>query len=251
MKNLLALFCVDVEPDRPFFGGKRYDYFGHQKWEGARKRIPEFLTFKQDLEKSLNCSIHFTWFFRADSQIAEMYNHNTCYSKWYKEIVDTLLQEGEEVGWHVHTWRWSKERNSWYQEINDDEWIKSCYKNGFSDFKDILGFAPTSFRAGWGFHNNVSMSQLEELGIKVDLSALPGIKNSGEKNAEGSLFNGFADWERTDIYPYQPSKEDYQISSENHYRLLEIPMTTFKKPLISYINQGLPISFKEIPEIRY
>lgn len=238
---MFVLLGVDVEPDRPDFGGKRYDYFGFQKWACLSKGIPEFLCIRDDLQKELETDIRLTWFFRSDSQIKMIYGNAAWAIEQHKGIIDKVQESKDEIGWHAHTWRWNKDRGSWYQEINDNQWIEHCYKTGFSDFRKSSGFAPTSFRAGWCFHNNISMTLLEELGIEVDLSAMPGIKNSGNANTpDGSLFKGFADWERTPAYPYYPSKEDYQIPGNNHYEVLEIPVTTFKKPLVSYIHQILP-----------
>jgi len=240
MKKLFVLICVDVEPDRPEFGGKRYDYLGPQSWNGLSQAIPKFLQWRHNLQKNLGYETRLTWFFRADSQIEIIYGDAAFPLTAYDSVVDALLKEKDEVGWHVHTWRWNMKRGAWYQEIHGENWIVSCYKRGFLGLKRV-GFSPTSFRAGWGFHNNVTIATLEELGIKVDLSAMPGIKNPGKENtSDGSLFNGFADWEKTPTYPYHPSKEDYQIPSNYHYELLEIPVTTFKKPLVSYLNQILP-----------
>ena len=256
-KNLYVVLCVDVEPDRPSFGGKTYDFLGPQKWEGIAEGIPRFLNFRRNFQKEFDYFVNMTWFFRSDPQIKMFYKNAAWPVKTYKETVDSLLHDQNEVGWHAHTWRWNIEQGSWYQEIYDASWIKFCYESGFSAITDALNFQPTSFRAGWCFHDNTSMAVLNDLNIKVDLSAIPGFSNPGYKNTlDGSLFNGYVNWKRTTSIPYHPSKQDYQISGDPHYQLLELPMTTFRKPIVSYLHQILPFrvigGFKLAkPEIRF
>lgn len=100
-----ALLCVDVEPDTPAFGGRRRDYFGPQKWEGIEKGIPRFLELRHGIQESLDCEIPVNWFFRSDRQIAEMCGTAAWALRSYRSMVDILLQQGDEVGWHAHTWQ--------------------------------------------------------------------------------------------------------------------------------------------------
>lgn len=241
MTHLFVMLSVDVEPDRPCFGGRRYDYFGFQKWTCLSKGIPEFLRLRDDLQKELQTDIRLTWFLRSDSQIKMIYGNAAWAIEQYKEIAGRLQESRDEVGWHAHTWRWSKNRCSWYQEINDGEWIEACYETGFKDFRKAAGAPPSSFRAGWCFHNNVSIAMLDKLGIQVDLSATPGIKNTGTRNTrDGSLYCGFSNWEGTPTHPYHPSKKDYRSEGNDNYELLELPVTMVSKPMASYVHQILP-----------
>lgn len=233
--------CVDVEPDSPQLGGKPYNFWGGQSWRGVEEGIPAFMRLRDKIENKFDYEIPLTWFFRSDDQLKMIYGDAAWMLNKFKGVVKLLLDKKDEVGWHGHTWRWSPENKSWYQEINDKKWIIACYKEGFSSFIRAAGFKPFCFRAGWCFHNNVSLGVLDKLGVVVDLSAMPGIKNLGEKNTkDGSIFYGYADWQRTNSYPYFPSKDNYQVTKEDNYALLEIPMTTCHKPLISFIHQLLP-----------
>jgi hypothetical protein len=238
---MFVLLSVDVEPDRPGFRGKRYDYFGFQKWACLSRGMPEFLRIRHDLQKELETDIRLTWFLRSDSQIKMIYGNAAWAIEHFKAIIDKLQESRDEVGWHAHTWRWSENNCSWYQEINDEEWIESCYETGFKDFRKAVGAPPFSFRAGWCFHNNISIAMLDKLGIRVDLSAMPGIRNSGTRNTrDGSLYCGFSNWERTPTHPYHPSKKDYRFEGNDNYELLELPVTTVSKPIASYMHQILP-----------
>ncbi|MEM2921369.1 MAG: hypothetical protein QXF26_03525, partial [Candidatus Bathyarchaeia archaeon] len=78
---------------------------------------------------------------------------------------------------------------------------------------------------------------------RVDLSAIPGIRNLGTRNtAGGALFAGFADWRPSPSYPFHPSKKDYRVEGKRNYELLEIPCTVVRKPLQMWISQMLPFT---------
>ncbi|MEM2921370.1 MAG: hypothetical protein QXF26_03530, partial [Candidatus Bathyarchaeia archaeon] len=161
--SIFALICVDVEPDSPFFGGRPHNDFGPQKWLGVEKGIPRFIKHRGSLERSLNCRIPVTWFFRSDAQIAENCGCAAYALTTNSSVVETLLHQGDEVAWHAHTWRWSGKKHAWYQEINDGQWIESCLELGFREYVQATGSLPFSFRAGWYFHCNKSMAVLDRL----------------------------------------------------------------------------------------
>lgn len=249
LEKLLIIICVDMDQDRPEFGGQSYSYFGEQVWQGIARGVPSFMKRKSEFTRDSDCDdFNITWFFRSDLQLNRIYGDAGWSLNRFRDVIEQLLENGDEIGWHAHTWRWSEVCKSWYQENSDQEWIIRCFREGFLGFVRASGFKPSSFRSGWGFHNNLTMSMLEKFGINLDLSALPSIRNLGEKWDKGCLFKGYTDWQKTGHRPYFPSKKDYQVTEKNNYTLLEIPVTTFRKPLISYLHQLLP--FRIVPKLQ-
>jgi hypothetical protein len=61
---------------------------------------------------------------------------------------------------------------------------------------------------GWIFHNNLTMEEISTLGLKVDLSAIPGLNKIIIAREH---IHDYADWRRTPTYPYHPSSLDYQV----------------------------------------
>jgi len=90
-------------------------------------------------------------------------------------------------------------------------------------------------RMGHAQGGNHIIKTLHDLGFRADSSALPGRKS----NDAGRFY----DWERTGCRPYFPSRNDYQVSGDDVYDILEVPMTTIpmlasydKAPVKRYVN---------------
>jgi hypothetical protein len=77
---------------------------------------------------------------------------------------------------------------------------------------------------GWSYHNNSTLGRLDRLGIKVDLSALPGYRTYGQSPRLRSE-NQF-DWYTSPRRPYRPSRADYRRPArdgEAAMGILEVP----------------------------
>ena len=155
----------------------------------------------------------------------------------FEPMWKALADEGDELAWHPHTWRWNDAARCWYNEMVDIEYISKAYETGFEAFEAAMGFRPDSCRAGISFHNNETIAKLEELGVKVDLSAQPGLRLYYSAPDLGAALTEGSDWTRTQAEPYHPSLVDYQrpaSTGERAFGLLEIPLTVWRKPFGSF-----------------
>jgi len=182
------------------------------------KKIREVLN---NFEDSYGNSPRVVWHLRSDNQIKSIWEEWAYPATEYRSLWRSLKKGGDEIGWHPHLWRFNSTRNSWYQEHQDARWIKDCLRNGYRAIANV--FDIESSRMGWDFHNNLTMNVLSELGIKYDLSAVPGIRHRGDRC-------NIYDWEPTPRHPYHPSVADYRIPGTPRLSILEIPLTTFKLP---------------------
>src|SRR5438477_3209285 len=77
---------------------------------------------------------------------------------------------------------------------------------------------------GWDDHNNRTYRALEDLGIVVDFSAVPGLRTfTGSPPTRGE---NFFDWHSSPRAPYRPSRVDYRRAAqkgETASQLLEVP----------------------------
>jgi hypothetical protein len=150
-------------------------------------------------------------------------NPNYLFYNWY-DFLKEKSQIGHEIGWHFHSYFYD---NQWRQSTNYDEFGDDLIRsfNSIKTFFDIK-----SVSTGWCFGNTQMTNTFDSLGIKVDASCLPGIKS------KGWIHPGFGeigklnihDWGKSNIYPYYPSKNDYQIQDEDpetNLKILEIPVT--------------------------
>jgi hypothetical protein len=173
-----------------------------------------------------------SWFIRIDSQISASFGSPTyIFEKHVKEI-DWLKENGHEIGWHHHGyiledgfWRQNRRESMLCEELK-------LYGNIAID----LGLQ--SARMGWGYHTNATMSILDQLGFKIDSSAIP------RPNYQWDL--SVKDWSITGQNNYKPSINDYRTPGSPEFNIWEIPITTTVIPVptdtdsnvIRYINQA-------------
>ena len=190
-------------------------------WEITTDLVKKIREVLNNFEDSYGNIPRVVWHLRSDNQIKSIWGEWNYPVTEYRYLWRSLKREGDEIGWHPHLWRFDSTRNSWYQERQDVRWIKDCLKNGYKAITSVFNIE--SSRMGWDFHNNLTMRLLSELGIKYDLSAVPGVAYNG------GMYNIY-DWEPTPHHPYYPSIADYRVPGTPSLNILEIPLTTFKFP---------------------
>lgn len=88
-------------------------------------------------------------------------------------------------------------------------------------------------RTGWDFCSNTLMRALNDLGILLDFSALPG--NVAWFNVGPDRLK--VDWSRCPLEPYHPAGGDYQRKGE--LGILEVPITQFRQSVIGGVKRFL------------
>ncbi len=233
--TLYVVIGCDCDPDRPQYGGTRYDTRTSLKWRGVREGILRAREIADDIQDDFGNPLKMTWCVRSDLQMKEIYGD----CAWpYSEFVDlweSLAGRGDEIAWHPHLWRWSERYGCWYQEIEDGDWIRNCLQQGYAALSSRMGRAPVTSRMGWEFHSDTTMQTIAELGIKVDFSAVPGRFTPGAADHLGSVFNCYVDWRNTPEQAYMPSAADYRRGPEANevaLRVIELPMSTFRSRVL-------------------
>jgi len=230
----IALAC-DVDPEPPIGPGPRIKETDGD-WRGVTNLLPRLLDHLDRLESRTGRHLPIGWFFRADTQMAELHGDAAWALKEVEPLVDRLKARGDEIAWHPHFWRWSEERRTWHQEWSDEDWMVECLRTGFLAFREVAGHIPSA-RMGWGCHTSATMSALDALGIRRDLSAVPGMYCSGLDRG-GAVMNVY-DWRGTPDQPYHPSRDDYRVPGERALRLLEIPASAGPDPFPHSIGSAL------------
>jgi len=225
----------DCDPDRPQYGGTRYDTRAPLRWRGVREGIRRAREIADGVRDDFGNPARITWCVRSDLQMQEIYGDCAWAYSEFSDLWEHLARCGDEIAWHPHLWRWHEQEACWYQEIEDEDWIRRCLREGHRALSDRMGHAPTTSRMGWEFHNNVTMQQLNDLGIRVDFSAIPGRYTAGRPDKWGSMLNCHVDWRDAPQKPYRPSVCDYRREATGKQQVLEItelPMSIFRSPLL-------------------
>ncbi len=221
-RELFVVIGCDTDPSKEPQSLEIDDKTKIVVWDNAIRGVLNVKGVLERYEDDFGNHPKVTWFLRSDWQMNEIYNDwcwpaNRYLSTWRK-----FEKDGDEIGWHPHLWRWSRDRE-WYQEVVDSEWIKMCLINGYDSLSRL--FDIFSVRMGWDFHSNITMNAIDGLGIKVDLSALPGIRNARFENR-----HNIYDWSLSPEFPYHPSKNNYQCSGADFLNILELPVTCCRVP---------------------
>jgi hypothetical protein len=212
----------DVDPDRSALlaGASNTDL----TWRGATEGIPAAKALLRGLTDSAGREPTFTWFLRADDQVRQVHGAYAWFVEAHEPLLRSLRQSGDELGWHPHFWRHDAATDGWFQEIDDVDWQLDMLRRAHGALAPHLPDGLHSARMGWGYHNDRTCGTLEQLGIAVDASALPGFRTvPGPRRIERvNLF----DWRDSPRVPYRPSEEDYRRparAGERSRQLLEIP----------------------------
>lgn len=210
MTKVCLTFDVDL---LDFISGKPYDEL--------KSSIPilkdAFETFSD---------IKTTWFIRIDRHCEKTmgdYKYAlTKYSSWF----DWLRDNGHEIGWHHHGFQ--RKNNKWIP-INDKQKLLEEIKF-YGNIARSLELNIS--RMGWGQQTNESIAVLNDLGFKIDSSAIPRPNYSWNKFP-------LKDWSTTTNHIYNPSKSDYRTESSDNYEIYELPITTVELPMETDSDQGV------------
>lgn len=202
---LPLVFALDLEPDKREVDNRK------PSWNGATeffKKLPE-LRERINTVAGNSSPFVFTWLIRADPQIG-LSNGDTAYAfRHFAEELRTAVAAGDEIGLHVHPWRWAESKERWLQDHGSDEWIDHCIQVSCDTYRNHFGKAPASHSSGDRFMSNAVARKLSEMGIKVDLSLeqMPG----AERLVDHELDTGcIPDTTCVPNRAYRPSEEDFR-----------------------------------------
>jgi hypothetical protein len=236
-KLYIAVFC-DCDPDRPLYSGKKYNLSKDSYvWNGVGKGIPKLKEIAREIKDSQGNSLKFNWCIRSDPQMREVYGKAAWPVVNFLKMWGECAEEGDEIAWHPHLWRWDRENKYWHQEVDDEEWMAYCLEEGYKSFTEETPFRPVNVRMGWDFHNNFTMKKLDGLGLTADFSALPAMLSEGVNLSSDHFIDRF-DWQTTSSEPYYPALKDYRRPAEAREKalnILEFPVTTFSSRILAFL----------------
>jgi hypothetical protein len=216
-----TLICVDVEPtDRAPELDRQHD------WNGFEEMVEQVQVIRPDLEDATGSPAHFSWFLRIDPQITFIHGSPGWVVPRYLPLLTALSSAGDEIGLHIHPWRWDGRAGEWVADFADVEAGREAVRCGFNAFHDELGFACRSIRFGDRWLNRDISALAARLGARFDLTPEPGMEPEPPPEAHlGSM----PDYSHTPTVPYRPSLRDptTQGHSGMRRRPWMIPLTTF------------------------
>lgn len=226
-KILYIIIGCDVDPDRSYV----VENVPSDKlsWRGMLEGIPNSHEKLKNLTDSDGNRPIVVWLLRVDHQIKVMQGAYNSILTEHRDFLKSLEEYGDELGWHPHFWQFDKKKSVWFQNYKDTDWQMKMLHEASASFREIFPGRIKTARTGWTYHNNYTMKTFGELGVEVDISALPGMKCPPDTKQR--TISNFYDWYDSPMEPYYPSIEDYRrpaMNDEKSCTVLEIPNFTAK-----------------------
>jgi len=216
--ELWVVLCSDTEDNQPNYvpgwskRGSNYDRSpAIVRWDWTE--------FWHDLSDYFHdIGIPITWLIRADD--GPIYD---CMLRRFRNEILKLVSKGDEIGIHIHTFVWDSIYSKWKQ-TRDPVCEARIVRRSLKYFEDVLGFSPHSVRMGWNAMSNETMEILDQSGVIVDASAIPGNYCGGKFGGRDNFYN----WRSVPQKPYHPNHQDYRSPGE--MKILEVPISTLNSP---------------------
>lgn len=164
-----VLVMIDAEPDGFFI--RRTDA---APWAGFERAVEVMTDARVMLARRTGRDPHFTWRVRADPQVAETYGSAAWAFERHRAAFEALRAAGDEVGVHVHAYRWDARADGWVEDFGSQDWVERCVRAGVDAFTHHFGRPPTSFSMGMDWMNQATMRLVAELGLRHELSIVAG-----------------------------------------------------------------------------
>jgi hypothetical protein len=241
-KNIYVVIGCDSDPDR----ANLIDNLPANtlSWRGMLEGISRAKERLQQIHDSDGKMPVFTWCLRVDYQIKRFYGAYNHFLKEHKDFLLDLEKDGDELGWHPHFWNYDETLDLWYQDCFNIEWQVQMLKEAHAAYLEVFPGRARTVRMGWDYHNNHTFTTLQELGVEVDFSGIPGLQVQAIK--ERSRTANFFDWSHSPNRPYYPAKADYRREAkqgEPAFSLLE-SLSFVSKSFIWGIISGLVLAKK-------
>lgn len=221
-RSVYIVVGCDTDPDREGLVGPLPPE--SLTWRGVTEGIPAVKQLLHGLRDSEGREPVFTWLLRADEQVRQLCGEYAWVVGAHGDLLRDLERGGDELGWHPHFWRREPAGGAWFQEVEDVPWQVSMLREAHAALSAALPGRVRSVRMGWNYHNNETFGALEQLGVAVDFSAIPGMRTLFGRPPERreNLF----DWYPTPGRPFHPSRADYRSDPQGRepaFSVLEVP----------------------------
>ena len=229
------VLSIDAEPDG-FFIDPRHP----EPWRGLEQAQRVLKPLREQIAAHIGAPPRFTWMVRMDPQISVTYRSAAWPLERYRAIFSALRAAGDEIGLHVHTYRPVDGPGDWIVECADERWVEHCVRSSIAAFAEAQGSRPRVFSMGVHWMSNAIVQLLEEQGIEIDHSLLPGQRGRpmSELVGHGGAASGeLADCRHVPRRPYRPSKRDFRIEDPSRTEgLWMLPATA--------IPEGVPVHWQ-------
>jgi hypothetical protein len=198
-----VLVLIDVEPDGFFV--ERTDT---SPWTGFERSVEVMDEVREVLARRTGRPAHFIWLVRADEQVAAIYGSAGWAFERYRREFETLRAAEDEIGVHVHAYRWDDRAGNWIEDYGNQDWVERCVRTGVGAFEERFGCPPAAFSTGMDWTNQATIRLVSGLAIRYEFSAILG--REPQPFPPRDAYTGVApDCSRIPARPYHPRADDF------------------------------------------
>jgi hypothetical protein len=225
---------VDVEPDA------RVVDLSNPSWDATTAFFSKIVDLRDRAKAISEAALHITWFPRADPQV-EISNGSADWALKHFEAEWRAVQcEGDEIGLHMHPWRWDDAARGWCQDHADEGWVLQCARSSIDAYRKAFGNTPAAYRGGDRHLSNAMVRLLEEEGVQLDLTLerMPGVARLVEaERGTGDIPDGA----NIPQSAYRPSFQDFRVPDPGKTSgLIMLPLTAYDgKTLVPWLPNTL------------
>lgn len=217
-----VLLCVDVEPDE-FFVDRR----NPRPWTGFEKTHLYFRDLRARLEDITGREVNFCWCLRMDAQVATAYGAAEWVVERYPEFIEEYRKAGDEIGSHVHTYRWSERDADWIDDFGDHAWVSECLEMSADAHRRIFGSPSRTLRFGVYWSSAAAINRAEALGYRFDITVEPGLPPGFADARKPFQTDRTPGYYRMPREPYRPDRAVLRKRARNGRRKITlIPLTS-------------------------
>jgi hypothetical protein len=191
-----VVVCIDIEPD------DRQVDASAPEWLGVEATSTIIERWRESLDEATGHAARFSWFWRADPQIADAYGSAAWGFQHYHDVYTHTSSKGDAHGIHSHSWR-RLPTNEWVQDRADARWVETCVDMSLTTFREVTGRRCRITRLGDRALDSVAYRCLARHGVRVDLSVEPG---EGPFELEATAPS--PDFASAPTWPYRPRRHD-------------------------------------------
>jgi hypothetical protein len=202
-----VLIGCDVDPELP-----------HLLSEPPRDDIWAPLDLIPSLVEALGDALPpITWLIRSDETVRHATGEYASGYTSRREMWSSLAARGHELGWHMHLLGRDESSGTFVFDPRPT-WLPEAHAALARHFPIV------STRTGWDYGSDFLFRTLDELGVEIDFSALPGHRAWYRFGAT----TVHVDWLRCPEHSYRPARDSYQRpGGEDALDLIEVPVARF------------------------
>ena len=224
--SIPIVLCIDVEPDE-----RLVDRHRAADWTGFEKMSVHVSALRKRIEDRHGVAIRLAWFLRMDPQVKETHGDAAWGATRYRGLLEEAAAMGDDIGLHVHAYRWDAAAADWVADHGNRDWIAECVQISADAFRGAFQRRCGSYRMGDRYIDEATLALMESLGGRVDVTVEPGYGASPAVIVEQPHTGSLPDLRTAPRRVYRPSREDFRRADTSGERTISIlPLSTWKIP---------------------